>query len=154
MNNFPDKDKSKGKKYIARLEGTIEDNVLRLLHKIEHSLGEDFIAKHSPTLLLLSSADGAQYQLTVEGDLNVISYNLAATSKDLYENKYTATQSLNILTHMQVCATESSDVVLSSYETLCKEMVNFNKYKLPEKYHHLNYDFLHVSDSKFLYALT
>ena len=44
--------------------------------------------------------------------------------------------------------------MLSSYKTLCKEMVNFKKYKLPEKYHHLNYDFLHVSDGKFLYALT
>ena len=61
MNHILDKDKSKDKKYIARLEGTIEDNVLRLLHKIERSLGKDFMVNHSPTLLLLSSADGAQH---------------------------------------------------------------------------------------------
>ena len=63
-----------------------------------------FFKNHNSTLLFLSSADGARHQLTAEGDLNVISYNLAATSKDLYDNKFTSTQSLNILTHMQVCA--------------------------------------------------
>ena len=112
MNNIPDKDKSSRKQYIARLEGTIEDNILRLLHKIERVLGDDFFKNHNSTLLFLSSADGARHQLTAEGDLNVISYNLAATSKDLYDNKFTSTQSLNILTHMQVHTNEDPDVVL------------------------------------------
>ena len=51
MNIIPEKDKSGGKKYIARLEGTIEDIITHILSKIECVLGADFVKNHSPKLL-------------------------------------------------------------------------------------------------------
>lgn len=59
MNIIPEKDKSGSKKYISRIECTIEEIITHILSKIEHVLGADFVKNHSSKLLFLSSADGA-----------------------------------------------------------------------------------------------
>ena len=59
MNDILEKDKRGGKNYIARLYGSIEDNILHLLEKIERVLGDNFMSNHSPKVLLMSSANSA-----------------------------------------------------------------------------------------------
>ena len=61
MNDILEKDKSSGKNYTSRLDGSIEDNILRLLQKIERVLGDNFMSNHSLKVLLMSSANSARH---------------------------------------------------------------------------------------------
>ena len=125
-----------------------------MLNKVERKFGDDFFKEHNEKLIILCSADGARHQLTAEGDLNVISFNLCLASKPLLARNYTTTQSHNILTHMQVAADETDDVVTSAYTTFCKERNEFSVSSLDIKYQDLKIDFLELHDAKFIYALT
>lgn len=125
-----------------------------MIKKVEREFGDNFFDNHKDRLLLICSADGARHQITSEGDLNVISFNMTLTSKALLAKEYTTTQSHNILTFMQVTSDKTDYIVLTAYNQFCKDRAGFSSYNLDEKYHNLNIDMLELHDAKFVYALT
>ena len=112
------------------------------------------VFKKVDKLMVIFAADGARHQVTQEGDLNIISYNVLIMNKLLLERNVTTTQSHNILTYEQVAADEISDVVLSSYQRLVENRSAFSSNLLNDKYKHLLIEFIDLSDRKMLYALT
>ena len=72
----------------------------------------------------------------------------------LLRNDYTSTQSQNILTFMQVVASENPDVCLTIFHNIMKEINTFKHENLPLKYQHLKMHFQLINDGKMIYALS
>ena len=84
---------------------------------------------------------------------NIISFNIIIINKKLQEVEYTSTQSLNILTFMQVCGDEKQDLCCTVFEEVFKSIKKFKSEDLPEKYQHLTFNVKNMNDGKMIYAL-
>ena len=120
--------------------------------------GVDFWKKsnnvYDNRLLVQLTADGARHMETQEGDVNIISFNFSIINSRLLRSGYTSTQSHNILTVLQITADEKPDVCLTLFEQLLTQINKFKSQDLPEKYQHLDLEFVYNNNRKMLYALT
>ena len=76
---------------------------------------EDYFKSMTEPIMVLASTDGSRHCVSIEGDCNIISFNMCIINKLLLKEGYTTTQSHNILTYKQVASEEDADVLLTVY---------------------------------------
>ena len=115
------------KLYYSKIDSNYP-NIIKehLIGKVERKFGKNFF-NDVKKIGVLNSYNGARHLLSMDGDINVISYSSALFCKELYQKKYKPTQSANILTHQQVISDEKASVVLSSIDNLYKEVTKVEK---------------------------
>ena len=85
-------------------------------------------------LVVIISADRAEHIAMQEGGSNVIYFNIIIINKKLQEVEYTSTQSLNILTFLQVCGDKKQDLCCTVFKEVFKSIKKFKTTDLPEIY--------------------
>ena len=120
LNDIPKKNKVK-KQYCGRIKCSLAKSLEHIFEKIERRLDDPMVFKKVDKLMVIFAADGARHQVTQEGDMNVISFNMLVINKELLSHDVTTTQSYNILTYQQIVTDKSDNVVLSAYQEMLEE---------------------------------
>ena len=87
------------KQYCGKLKCLLSKCLEYIFEKLECRLENDNLFSNMKKLMVIFSADGARHQVTQEGDMNVISFNMLIINKELLSHDVTTTQSHNILTY-------------------------------------------------------
>ena len=105
------------------------------------------------TFIMFDSFDGANHLETVEGKIDLVSFNSTLINSDLVNQLkgYSTSRSSGILTWMQVAAKEEPYMLLSMLESYYQERTKVIE---EQKKLNINIHYYDVHDRKILYGLT
>ena len=107
---------------FCNIKGGLEKSLDLQLDKLSKLYGKNWPkSEFDKNTLAVVSSDGARHQVAIEGDVNVMCFNITLVNNRLLQLGHTTTQSVNMLTFKQLAADEKSYIVIAAYDETHKE---------------------------------